>query len=268
MSLHFRRRRKLFANVIRKRRPKGPIPFHQALFLSFLIFIVMTFLSLIIVNRSIKPIIMDIANLETQKIAVSTINYSINNVIENIDMDEFIVINENEHGEIVSVGFNPHIYNKVQVEVITNAQKYLTALETGNTSILNEPEKIVGLESIEDGIIHYIPLGAVTKNAFFAQHGPKIPVKFTTIGEIAVDLNEEIKRVGINNTWIRVSIDLKVQVEVIIPFATDITVITTTLPIGFMLVPGEVPYFYGAGEGNFPSPAFIVEDETEEEENH
>jgi len=111
----------------------------------------------------------------------------------------------------------------------------------------------------ESGIIYTIPLGAVTKNAFFAQLGPKIPVRFTAIGDVDVDLNESIERVGINNTWIRVSLDLEVQVEIIIPYQTKMEKVTTTIPVGLLFVPGEVPQFYGEGQENSVIPGIMLE---------
>lgn len=258
MLLRFRRR-KLF--IIKKKKRKGPLPFHQVLIISVTLFIAMTYLSLYIVNALIKPVIMDIASLETKKVATSTINYSLNNVIKNVDMNKLIIFNKDENGEILAVGFDPLIYSQVQVEAVQSAQTYLHALESGNAEKLIDPEKIVDIDSIREGIIYSIPLGVATKNALFSQLGPKVPVKFTTIGDVEIDLNEEIKHVGINNTWIRVSLDLKVYVEVIIPFATELSVISTTIPIGMIFVPGDIPYFYGANQGGLPSPAVIIDDE-------
>lgn len=127
----------------------------------------MTVFSLYIFNASLKPIIMDIANLETQKVATSTINYSLHEVIKRVDTEELINITKDNNGVPVSFNFDSAIYSRVLDESVSNAQKYLKALESGKLH-----ELVKGTEEFEEikennGIIHYTPLEAVTKNAFF-----------------------------------------------------------------------------------------------------
>jgi len=202
---------------------------------------------------------MDIANLETQKIATSTINYSLRNTIKNIDMDELIEFEKDDDGSISSVGFDSNTYNNVVFESVSNAQHFLKLMEEGRLDEIDVLDVSKDDRYDESGIIYTIPLGAVTKNAFFAQLGPKIPVRFTAIGDVDVDLNESIERVGINNTWIRVSLDLEVQVEIIIPYQTKMEKVTTTIPVGLLFVPGEVPQFYGEGQENSVIPGIMLE---------
>lgn len=85
---------------------------------------------------------------------------------------------------------------------------------------------------------------------FFAHLGPEIPVKFTTTGDIDADINQEVKSVGINNTCVSLTVDVRVQIEVIIPFATNMEVVSTSVPVGMMLVPGKVPQFCSTGQNN------------------
>lgn len=247
------RRKKIF-----HRRRRG-----FSLILSITIFSLLTTIGLVITEAGIRPIIMDIANLETQKIATSTINYALNQTIKEIDMNELIAYQTDEEGNVLSVGFDANVYNDVVVNSVASAQHYLKLMEQGKLDKIDPlKERYQDYNLRGEGIIYYIPLGAATKNAFLAHLGPEIPVKFTAIGDVDVDLNETVKNVGINNTWVNVSLDLEVQVEVIIPFATEMEKVRTTIPVGMVLVPGEVPFFYGGGEGgreNSPVPAVLME---------
>ncbi|TMW70472.1 sporulation protein YunB [Alteribacter natronophilus] len=208
-----------------------------------------------LVDHQIRPILIDIANNETQKIATSAINHALATTLQEVDMNKLILLSKNESGDIISVGYDSDVYNEIMVEAVASAQYYLRLVEEGR---LNEIDSIKK-ENYDEGIIHYIPLGAVTNNALLSHLGPKIPVRFSAIGDVGADLNEEIKNVGINNTWVRVALDLEVQIEVIIPFGTEMDVVSTTVPVGMNLIPGEVPYFYGSGVNPIAAPAIKPE---------
>jgi hypothetical protein len=64
------------------------------------------------------------------------------------------------------------------------------------------------------------------------------------------------KAMGINNTWMEVSVVIKVSIQIITPFATDVTKLKQSIPVGGTLVEGEVPQFYNGG-GNL-TPSFQI----------
>lgn len=245
----------------RAKKRKGPLPFRYVLLLSIAIFILLTAQGIWFIDRNIRPTLLEIANLETQKIATAAINYAVTHTADNVDMNDLINIEKDSEGKIISVGFDANVYNNVVTQSVSNAKYYLKLVEEGK---LPELEKVIseGIASGSEqgsGIIFQIPLGQATGNALLTQIGPLVPVKFISIGEVTVDLNEEIIPVGINNTWIRVSLDLEVTAQVVIPFATHTEPIKTTVPVGMIFVPGEVPPFFGGGSGNMPQPAIITE---------
>ncbi|MBD1381418.1 sporulation protein YunB [Metabacillus arenae] len=232
----------------RIRRHKGPLSFMQSLLLSFIIFLLFTVQSLWIIHKGIKPTLLEIANLETQKIATSAINYAVADTIERTNMNELIDINYNNKGDVKTIGFNPKVYNTIHSSAVASVQEYLKRMETDSLSELDLPENIDVGPELENGIVYSIPLGRATNNVLLAQLGPKVPVKLSAIGDVDVDLQEKYENVGINNTWIRVSMNLIVDVNVIIPFATDTDTVKTSIPLGMMYVPGDVPQFYNSGE--------------------
>lgn len=245
----------------RYRKSHRPWSFRTSLLISVLIFILLTIQGLWLVHKQIAPTLLEIANLETQKIATSTINHAVARTIEDVDMRELIEIEKDENGDISSIGFHSDVYNAVVTNAVTEAQHYLMRMERGEVPEASS-HIIAHSTAGEEGALYSIPLGRVTNNALLAQLGPLIPIELTAIGDVDVDLNEEVVEKGINNTWVRVSLDLKVDVRVIIPFATDQNVVTTTVPVGMMFIPGEVPQFYSEGEGG--SPAFLLEEEKKE----
>ncbi|MBB5173531.1 sporulation protein YunB [Texcoconibacillus texcoconensis] len=252
------------------RKRKGPLPFRYVFLISFIIFCILTVQGLFIVEKGIRPTLIEIARTETQRIGTLAINDAISKkILENTDMEHLIEYQTDNSGEIVSVEFNSHIYNRVLQESTQRVQSYLNDIEHGRVRNIDVPEgvdiEMEGATFAEDGIIHMIPLGQATNNALLAHLGPRVPVRLSVIGDVQTNLNENIQHVGINNTYISISIDFEVDARVIIPFATDTAIIETTVPVGMVLVPGEVPEFFGGTDGISPAIMPSEDDEDEEE---
>lgn len=249
------------------KRKKGPLPFRYVLLLSFVIFILFTAQGIWLVEKGIRPTLINIARTETQKLGTEAINDAISKkIVEEIDMEELILIDKDENGDISSVTFNTQITSRVISQATNRVQKYLKYMEEGRTRELAVPEG-VDIEWNEelyshDGIIHNIPLGQASNNALLAHLGPQVPVSFTAIGDVKANIRDKVETTGINNTLITLYLDLEVDVRVIIPFATDKAVVQSSIPIGVLFVSGRVPEFYNIG-GQGAAPSFMRESEIE-----
>jgi sporulation protein YunB len=95
----------------------------------------------------------------------------------------------------------------------------------------------------------YIPLGQALNSAILASFGPDIPVRFVPAGATQVSMNIRQKDAGINMVLVEVYIDISVEVSIIIPFGTDREVVTTEVPITYVLVAGDVPMYYFDNKG-------------------
>ncbi|RXJ01808.1 sporulation protein YunB [Anaerobacillus alkaliphilus] len=246
----------------RKYRPmKGPLPFRYVLLISFIIFIIMTAQGLVVVEKGIRPTLIEIAKTETQRIATTAINEAVRKkTLENSDLENVIDINPAGNGRVYTV--NPIVVSRVLQETTLNVQRYLNDVARGNVKNLAIPDGIeIEQENgyQEQGIIHMIPLGQATNNALLAHLGPKVPVRLTAIGDVKSFIRDEIVPVGINNVWINLSIEITVDVRVVIPFATETEVVQTLIPVGYMYIQGDVPQFFHAGgsDSSMPMPAII-----------
>ena len=227
----------------------------------------MTVQGLWLVEKGIRPTLVEIAKTETQRIGTLAINEAVSKkILENTDMEQLIEIQQDNNGKIISVGFNPVIYNRVLQQTTQRVQSYLNDISQGKVKDLSIPDGIEvehdGEKYFHNGIIHTIPLGQASNNALLAHLGPKVPVRLTAIGDVKSQLSESIIPVGINNTYIRVSVDITVDVRVVIPFSTDEAIVQTSIPVGMVFVQGEVPEFYnyGATQGG-PMPAIIRQED-------
>ncbi|MDG5788910.1 sporulation protein YunB [Evansella sp. AB-P1] len=243
------------------KRRKGPLPFRYVILISFLIFCILTVQGLIIIEKGIRPTLVDIARTQTQKVATLAINDAMSKkVLEDINTDEILDFQMDNNGRIQSISWNTPIYYELQYATVRRVQTYLNNIEHGIVNDSSLPTEVEierdGATFSEDGIIHMIPLGQATNNALLAHLGPRIPVRFSAIGDVKADLSSKVVELGINNTYLEISLDIEVDVRIVIPFSTDLQVVKTSIPVANFFHTGEVPDFYSSG-GDGISPAII-----------
>lgn len=200
---------------------------------------------------------MSYAESQTRKIATLVINKAINKKIANgMDIDKVIEFVPVDGGSSTVVKFNTEIINRVKAETTNLVQMNLKEAERGNLAsleMLSDVEIVTDEEDKEEGIIYYVPLGQATNNALLGNMGPMIPVKFNAIGDVTADIVWETEEHGINNSLVNVSVRVKVNVQIIIPFATEIATVQEDVPIGSFYYPGKVPQFYNGGGDSSPA---------------
>ncbi|MFY4775552.1 sporulation protein YunB [Metabacillus sp. RGM 3146] len=239
----------------RRLKRKGPLPFRYVLLLSFVLFLFSTAAGIYIINKEISPTLIRIAEIETKRIASLVINNAIQDEMEkNVDTKNLIVMKRDKSGKVTDTSFDSQYVVKMMTGITGNIQKYLREAEKGNMAAL-ENKKINDLEytSKSDGIISYIPIGQATNNALLGGLGPMVPVRFFVKGDVFPDVKTNVKQYGINNALFEISISVKVDVEVVIPFATKAFTVTTNVPVILKAVQGDVPEYFNGGDGGSPA---------------
>ncbi|WP_419882117.1 sporulation protein YunB [Peribacillus sp. B-H-3] len=230
---------------------KGPLPTRYVILITFIFFSSTSLVSLWIVNKSIEPVIMDIAKNEIKRVASEVINDSVDkNILKQLDKEEVVLYDKNGSG---TIRFNPKYYSSIRADTIKDIQKKLG---------LNEENPFTKSQNTKDqfkSIVYYIPLGVVTGNAILANLGPKVPVKMSLVGDVDSTERLKVTDTGINSSYIELFINFTVNVKVVIPSLTAETQVKHEVKIGDYLFPGKVPNYYG----NMPAPA-IIQPGTEE----
>ena len=145
-------------------------------------------------------------------------------------------------------------YPRCKQKLKTLILKNIKEVEHGNLAVLESLEEIeIDYEETNEmeGIAFSIPLGQATNNAILGSLGPKIPIRFTAIGDVQSDVKTKVTEYGINNAHIEVYIALEVNIEIIIPICNRVTTVKRNIPIGMGIFPGDVPQFYNNGRGGF-----------------
>lgn len=254
----------MFKPKRRLRRRGGPLPFRYVFIISFIIFIIATVQGLWIVNKGIEPSLISIAETKTRQVAAQAINDAISKKIaEGIDVENLIIIHNNDSDQSPSYSFNSKVYNRLISEATERVQTYLDYVEAGDLDKLETFKNDIDIDyegsQEQQGIVYSIPIGMATNNVLLSNFGPRIPVRFEMLGDVISDIDTKVKETGINNTYLEVYINIKVEMNVIIPFSTKNTEVSNSVKIGDLFIQGEVPYYYnGDNGGNGGDPSIIL----------
>jgi sporulation protein YunB len=233
---------------------KGPLPIRYVLLLSLVFFLFSTAAGLWIINKRIEPTLMMYAESQTRKIAALVISKAIKKVdTSGVDAIQIVA---SSNGKPPIAKLKPDVINRLLAETTTEIQHNLKTAENGDLSSLEQLTDVkieTNPSKNANGIQWYIPIGQVTKSALFGNMGPDIPVRFFAIGDVRPDVKTNFKPLGINNTWIDVSVQVTVSVQIILPFATKVTKLTQTIPVGGTLIQGDVPTYYNGGGSSAPA---------------
>ncbi|MDE3840024.1 sporulation protein YunB [Bacillus methanolicus] len=228
---------------------KGPLPFRYVFLLTFVFFAFSTAAGLWIINDGIEPTLRSYAETQTRRIATLVINNAVNKKIAvGMGGNPVIVPNEGSKSRII---LNNEIINRIAGETVNLIERNLKQAEKGYLEDLQTlaDVEIETDEIKQEGIVYYVPLGQATNNALLGNLGPQIPIRFHAIGNVGYDIKTEFEEFGINNTAIKVVLHLVVDVQIILPFSTDVTTIIQDIPLVTVYEEGDVPQFYNGGGG-------------------
>ena len=224
-----------------------------------IILIIMIVLTLNFISLKVNPVLLDYAQMEARKIASIIINDAVNqNITNDIDIEELFIITRDTNNEVKTIDFNPIVVNQILTETTILVQSNLRYLEQGKVDMLNLMNNALidyNQDKLKQGIIYEIPSGVIFGNSFLANIGPKIPVKFSLVGDIVGYINTNVTDYGINNALIEVNIVLELSEQVILPFVSEKITIDTTIPVALKLIQGSVPNYYLNG---LNSPSFAL----------
>lgn len=215
-----------------------------------ILIIVFIYLFLNYCGKKVFPIIMQQAQIDCKKMAISIIKNSLNDdVLNTLDEDELFYIVKNNNGEVQTIDFNPVVVNKFLRETTSVVSENLKKIEKGDISNLSFLDmEDFDVKKLRNGVISEIPMGIISNNVLLSNLGPKIPVKINLVGNVVSSIETSTSNYGINNAIIEIYAKVEVTEEVIIPFRTDRIKVTNNIPIAIKVVQGTVPNYYSGGK--------------------
>jgi sporulation protein YunB len=195
-----------------------------------LFFIVQTFL---FIEYNLRPVFAQVAESYARKIATEAINDAISKkVAEEIDYTEIVIFYKDNQGNIRSAVFNLNEANRIKSQATLRVQEVLNEINAKNLLKVK------------------LPIGQAFHSTILAAMGPTVPVTMIPIGTVISDIKERSETLGINQTKHMLTLDIDVQVNIIIPLVSKTTELHSQIPVASFVVIGEVPQFFYDSAGN------------------
>ncbi|WP_244535671.1 sporulation protein YunB [Lentibacillus halodurans] len=259
--------------VFNKRKiSKTPPPLQSIVAITLIIFVLMVFVSIQIIDKGITPTLMDIAERRTDEFATRGINTAVR-FAENYNYDDLLNITYDDEGNVATYNWNSAVVSEINRVATDRVEEYFRYMNTGEPpdyeNSLFEPEEFEDTtENLpqKDPTVIEIPIGQATGNSILANLGPRIPVNFEIVGNVRTNIVRENEPLGLNGSWVSLYVHVEADVQIVIPFMTDVTTVATEIYIDGGALMGDVPDFYGEGGGEGPSIAVPKDDITDEED--
>ncbi|WP_157724845.1 sporulation protein YunB [Virgibacillus phasianinus] len=241
-----------------KKKNRTPPPVKYILVITCVIFVAAVWFSIWFIGNKIQPTIMEIAEVKTTEFATRAINAAVKSS-ENLTFNELIDLKYDDEGNVTWMGWNAATYNKALRTVTQRAESFLYNMNKGETVDTDDPDlppvdydDSANDLADKDPTVIEIPIGQAFGNTILANLGPKIPVNFEIVGAIQSDIFTEENEVGINGFLYQIYVEVQVNVQIVIPFATDTAEVSTKIFLDSGTIMGDVPDFYGGGNGTPP----------------
>ena len=206
---------------------------------TIILIIFIAIFSVKILNDKITPIVMDYSISEMKRVISIIINRSINSdILEKNDMNNLFIVTRDNKDEIMTISLDSIIVNKLTDKISDACEDNLRLMEENKYQELKNKFNI-GEEYF------LVPSGILFKNTLLNSIGPKIPINLKIVGNVTSGIKTDVKEYGINNSLITISVEIGVEMMVILPFSSDYIKITNDVPISIKLIQGKVPQVYG-----------------------
>lgn len=166
--------------------------------------------------------IFDLAQIQVRNSTSDLINDAIDRQIENgnIQYDRIVYFEKDLDGRITALKTNMSEVNRLKTEILGQIN-----------------EKILSLDTTELGV----PLGSLILPELFSGRGPLIPVQILSIRNSDASFTSHFIEAGINQTLQQLTMDIVVDVTVLILGQTDNFTVTSQVVVAETIIVGQVP---------------------------
>lgn len=174
------------------------------------------------VERRMRPMVVTVAEYQSQLAATRNINDAVLDVIKDKDVqyNDIVTIRQGTDGQVASLTTDMVAMNRLKAMVTNRVSEYLEA-ETMQTL--------------------RIPLGTLLGGSMFSGRGPQIEFKLLPASYVQTEIYNDFQSAGINQTLHRIMLSVKVRVISVIPFYSVTTDVSTNVCLAETMIVGKVP---------------------------
>jgi sporulation protein YunB len=172
----------------------------------------------------LKDLSAQIAISDASDIVTVQINKTIAQIMRegDYDGDYFVTFEKNDRGEVTAISSNMARINGLSAQIL---------------------DRVVGATDNRTLNVE-IPLGNLTGISLLMGRGPAVPVEIIALTSSRVEFNNSIVTAGINQTKHQINLEVIVDIDILIPWATESARVTTEVLIADTIIVGQVPETY------------------------
>src|SRR5699024_2163799 len=149
---------------------RSPPPLKYILIMTTITFVCIIFLSIWLIDRGIRPTLMDIANENTTEFATRIINGSVQ-FTEKVSFDDLVDMLMDKEGNVTALGWNSDAVNEALRTGTERAEYFLYSMNKGVEIDIDDPDlNLVEFDDLvedlasKDPTVVEIPIGQATGN--------------------------------------------------------------------------------------------------------
>ena len=218
-----RRRAPLKRPIRRRNRAIRGTPEKKAA--AFTIFVIAALLTAsAFIGNYLKNITGEMALSDATDMTTAAINDKINEKMSKgqYTYDYFVNLEKDNNGKITAISANMARINTLSSEILQEV------IATTNSGMLDEK----------------IPLGNLLGSSLLLGRGPKIPIKITMLTSSYADFRNELEASGINQVKHQIILEVRVQIDVLMPWEIMSTEVVSEVLIAETVLVGDVPNAY------------------------
>lgn len=179
---------------------------------------------LVSVSLYFRSISTQIAISDASDLITMRINKAISQIMSegNYDADYFVTFEKGENGEVSAISCNMARINALSAEIL---------------------DRVVGATENYTATVQ-IPLGNLSGLSVLMGRGPKVPVEIVTLTSSRVEFKNGIVTAGINQTKHQITLGIKVDIDILVPWGSESTQVVTEVLIADTVIVGQVPGTY------------------------
>ncbi len=209
----------------------------HVIFLIVLLIIVNTVILLMYFSNKLSKSIEVSAKKELKEITTNIIiKHFSKEKLNEITIDDLIIINKNQNGEVMDISFKLDKAYDVMLSIKDNVDKEIINLKEGNL-----PDKT---HIIKDNLIVKVPYYSWTDNLILINLGPKIHVQLKMLQNVRGNVYTKVSSYGINSILLNLYISLYVKDGILYPIYNEDIEYTFDLLVASKVIQGRIPSFY------------------------
>ena len=208
--------------------------------LIMIIILIICYIMLKVFTIKSEKILLNYAENKSKELSQLLVNNALEEIIIDANVEDIINLEKNQNNEIISLDFNNVKINEIELKISKNIQKNLKKLEENKKNSLTEKyydDKI--------DIIYEVPMSIIYDVPILVGIGPKVPFKLDVLGNVKTNVITNIKEYGINNSLVEVILNMKINIQIILPFSSKNIVIESNVPLKTKVIQGKIPTYYG-----------------------